>query len=200
MILSGFGVELRRIVYSDIELIRNWRNSYNVRKWMFYEELITETQQEGWFEQINNSLNYYFIIHVGTEPIGLIYAKHVNLAKMIGEGGIFVGNPRFLSTDFPARATFLMLYFCFNQLGLKHSLIRIKKGNELAINYNKMFGYKIISIVGNEINFELNKNNFESSKYVQKLLKMLPLESIQLNGTPSDKNLDIINEILRLDR
>jgi RimJ/RimL family protein N-acetyltransferase len=198
MILSGFGVELRRIARADIEQIREWRNSDVVRQQMFHEELISEIQQEAWFERVNNPLNYFFMIHVGVAPIGLIYAKEVDPSTMLGEGGIFVGNPRFLSTDVPARASLLMLYFCFNILGLNSSLIKIKKGNDVAISYNQLLGYKIQSVVGNEITLVLTKDAFEASRYIQRLAQVLPKESIQLLGTPSDNNLDLINRHLNL--
>ncbi len=198
MILSGFGVELRRIARADIEQIREWRNSDVVRQQMFHEELISEIQQEAWFERVNNPLNYFFMIHVGVAPIGLIYAKEVDPFTMLGEGGIFVGNPRFLSTDVPARASLLMLYFCFNILGLNSSLIKIKKGNDVAISYNQLLGYKMQSVVGNEITLVLTKDGFEASRYIQRLVQVLPKESIQLLGTPSDNNLDLINRYLNL--
>ena len=135
---------------------------------------------------------------MGVAPIGLIYAKEVDPSTMLGEGGIFVGNPRFLSTDVPARASLLMLYFCFNILGLNSSLIKIKKGNDVAISYNQLLGYKIQSVVGNKITLVLTKDAFEASRYIQRLVQVLPKESIQLLGTPSDNNLDLINRHLNL--
>ena len=200
MILSGFGVELRRVVHSDIEQIREWRNSDVVRQHMFHQELISEIQQESWFERVNNPFNYYFIIHSGATPIGLIYAKQVDPSSLAGEGGIFVGNPHFLSSDVPARASLLILYFCFNMLGLTYSLIRIKEGNELAINYNKLLGYQLQSVQGNELTFVLTSDNFGESRYVQRLIQILPKEPIQLLGVPSDNNLELINKQLNLKR
>jgi uncharacterized protein YtpQ (UPF0354 family) len=92
----------------------------------------------------------------------------------------------------------LMLYFCFNILELNSSLIRIKEGNDMAISYNQLLGYKRHSVVGNEITFVLTKDGFEASRYVQRLLQVLPKESIKLLGTPSDNNLELINRHLNL--
>jgi hypothetical protein len=90
------------------------------------------------------------------------------------------------------------LCFCFNILGLNSSLIKIKKGNDVAISYNQLLGYKIQSVVGNEITLVLTKDAFEASRYIQRLAQVLPKESIQLLGTPSDNNLDLINRHLNL--
>jgi RimJ/RimL family protein N-acetyltransferase len=154
----------------------------------------------AWFERVNNPFNYYFIIHSGATPIGLIYAKQVDPSSLAGEGGIFVGNPHFLSSDVPARASLLMLYFCFNMLGLTYSLIRIKEGNVPAINYNKLLGYQLQSVQGNELTYVLTSDNFGESRYVQRLIQILPKEPIQLLGVPSDKNLELINNQLNLKR
>ena len=111
-----------------------------------------------------------------------------------------MGNPHFLSSDVPARASLLMLYFCFNVLGLTSSLIRIKEGNELAINYNKLLGYQLKSVLGNELTFVLTSDSFVESRYVQRLIQILSKEPIQLLGVPSDNNLELNNNQLNLKR
>ena len=200
MILSGFGVSLRRITQADIEQVRAWRNQDFVRNQMFQSELITEVQQVAWFDTVNNPFNYYFIIEVNDKPIGVIYAKNVNPESMVGEGGIFIGEQPFLTSDMPGRASILLLYFCFNKLGLSSSLVRVKKGNDVALAYNQTLGYSIQSQQGNELILCLTKEAFEDSMVVSRILRTLRRESVQLTGTPSENNLNRINELLRVKR
>ncbi len=200
MILSGFGVSLRRITQADIEQVRAWRNQDFVRNQMFQSELITEVQQVAWFDTVNNPFNYYFIIEENDKPIGVIYAKNVNPESMVGEGGIFIGEQPYLTTDFPGRASILLLYFCFNKLGLNSSLIRVKKGNEAALWYNQFLGYNVKLHQGEEIVLSLTKEAFEDSMVVSRILRTLRRESVQLTGTPSENNLNRINELLRVKR
>ena len=200
MILSGFGVSLRRITQADIEQVRAWRNQDFVRNQMFQSELITEVQQVAWFDTVNNPFNYYFIIEENEAPIGVIYAKNVNPESMVGEGGIFIGEQPYLTTDFPGRASILLLYFCFNKLGLNSSLIRVKKGNEAALWYNQFLGYNVKSHQGEEIVLSLTKEAFEDSMVVSRILRTLRRESVQLTGTHSENNLNRINELLRVKR
>ena len=200
MILSGFGVSLRRITQADIEQVRAWRNQDFVRNQMFQSELITEVQQVAWFDTVNNPFNYYFIIEVNDKPIGVIYAKNVNPESMVGEGGIFIGEQPYLTTDLPGRASILLLYFCFNKLGLNSSLIRGKKGNEAALWYNQFLGYNVKLHQGEEIVLSLTKEAFEDSMVVSRILRTLRQESVQLTGTPSENNLNRINELLRVKR
>ena len=196
MILAGFGVVLKRITRDDIEQIRRWRNQDFVRDQMFHRELITEIQQDAWFDSVNNRFNYYFVIHVDELPIGLIYAKQVNPETMVGEGGIFIGEPAYLTSDSPARASMLLLYFCFNKLMLSSSLIRIKKGNVVALRYNELLGYVVQQRSGEELLLSLTKEDFQRSIMVSRVLRLLEPKSIQLTGLPSDKNLDQLNALL----
>lgn len=196
MILSGFGVSLRRITHKDIEQIRAWRNQDFVRDQMFESELIAETQQVAWFNTVNNPYNYYFIMEVDHKAFGLIYAKNVNPESMVGEGGIFIGEYEYLTSDAPARASILLLYFCFNKLGLSNSLIRVKKSNELALKYNQILGYSIKSIQGEVILLGMNKEEFEHSVIVSRVLKTLNIDSVKLFGEPSEFNLSRINALL----
>ena len=69
---------LRRITEDDIELVRQWRNSDDVKQFMEFREYIDEEMQRDWFRQINNKTNLYFIIYAHREPIGMIYGANLN--------------------------------------------------------------------------------------------------------------------------
>ncbi|MFM7595848.1 MAG: hypothetical protein ACKO4Y_06695 [Flavobacteriales bacterium] len=200
MILSGFGVVLRRINADDIEQIRRWRNQDFIRNQMFHQDIISETQQVTWFDSVNNPTNYYFIIQVDDLPIGLIFAKNVNPITNVGEGGIFIGDPAFLISDAPARASILLLYFCFNTLGLTNSFIRIKVGNDAALKYNELLGYVVQETSASEWLLCLTKKAFFEAFMVSRLLSRLDPTLIILSGLPSVNNLDHINELLASNR
>ena len=132
-------------------------------------------------------------------PIGLIYAKQVNPETMVGEGGIFIGEPAYLTSDTPARASLLLLYFCFNKLSLSTSLIRVKESNLVALRYNELLGYVVQQRSGEELLLSLSKEDFQRSNMVSRVLRLLETESIQLTGLPSENNLDQLNALLASD-
>ncbi|MBL4668534.1 MAG: GNAT family N-acetyltransferase [Flavobacteriales bacterium] len=94
MIIEQYGIKLRRITESDIELIRYWRNHSDIREYMAFKKHITEKMQKEWFKSVNNKLNYYYIIESKGKDIGVINSKKINLKKMYGEGGVFVWEKR----------------------------------------------------------------------------------------------------------
>ena len=116
MRLTGIGITLRRINHSDLEIVRKWRNQPRVRSQMFRDEIISQLKQVEWFQSIDNANNYYFVILENEIPLGLIFAKNINQKTNEGEGGIFMGDLSKISSDIPARASLLLLYFCFNKL------------------------------------------------------------------------------------
>jgi RimJ/RimL family protein N-acetyltransferase len=197
MKLTGFGLVLRRITTQDIELVRGWRNQPSVRSQMLVQDEISAEQQVLWFEKINNPFNYYFIIEVSDLPIGVIYAKNIDEQSMVGEGGIFIGDNKFIGTDIPARASMLFLYFCFNKIGVSTSIAKAKEDNYIAAEFNKCLGYKEVKRSQGVIYLQLKKEDFLRAPMVASVLRKIE-KSVQLTGTVSDKNLDSINQWLIL--
>ena len=197
MKLTGFGLVLRRITIQDIELVRGWRNQSFVRSQMLVQDEISAEQQVLWFEKINNSLNYYFIIEVNELPIGVIHAKNIDEKSMVGEGGVFIGDDKFIGTDIPARASMLILYFCFSKISVNTSLAKVKEDNFLALEFNKSLGYKEVKRSQGVIYLQLKKEDFLNAPLVASVLRKIE-NSVHLTGTVSDKNLNSINQWLML--
>jgi len=197
MRLTGIGIALRRINHSDLEMVRKWRNQPRVRSQMFRDEIISQIQQIEWFQSIDNANNYYFVILENEIPLGLIFAKNINQKTNEGEGGIFMGDLSKISSDIPARASLLLLYFCFNCLCIKRSKIRVKTENTQALSFNLSLGYKCIDQIDDALILEATLEDFESAPLVKKLSKYLALDSIRLTGQPSEKNLACINDWLK---
>ena len=197
MKLTGFGLVLRRITIQDIELVRGWRNQSFVRNQMLVQDEISAEQQVLWFEKINNPFNYYFIIEVNELPIGVIHAKNIDEQSMVGEGGVFIGDDKFIGTDIPARASMLILYFCFSKISVNTSLAKVKEDNFLALEFNKSLGYKEVKRSQGVIYLQLKKEDFLNAPLVASVLRKIE-NSVHLTGRVSDKNLNSINQWLML--
>lgn len=201
MTIIGFGVQLRRMTLSDIERIRTWRNAPEIQALMFEQANISADQQEKWFETVNNDLNYFFLIEVEHKPVGLIYAKNLDAVTLEGEGGIFMGEPTYRTSDIPARASLLWLWVCFEYFGFDTSRIKVKRENAIALAYNAFLGYQLNREEGEMIGMELTKAHFMRSKGMRMLKTFrFDLDRIQIVGEPSELNLPIINSFLRSQR
>lgn len=141
MKIEKYGVELTRLTYDKIELVRQWRNSEHVRRYMIFQDEITPEMQKKWFATIDNDFNYYFVISYNGEDIGLSNVKDIDSTYSKGEVGIFIANLQWLCSDIPVRVALCGTDFCFEQLGLEELNIHIRKDNERAIRFNMAFGF-----------------------------------------------------------
>lgn len=145
LVLTGYGVTLRRLTHDKIEMLRQWRNDPKIQKYMLYRETISPEMQERWWQNINNENNYYFIIEYNGKEVGCTNIKDVDYEKKCGEPGIFIYDEEYLNSDVPMRASFCLGDFIWNTLHLDYQYIHVLKNNFRAIQYNKFFGYKLIS-------------------------------------------------------
>ena len=202
LVFKQYGIELRRVKQEDIELIRYWRNHYEIRRYMGYQKKISKKQQELWFESINNKLNYYFLIYWLDRNVGVINCKDVNLKDRYGEGGIFIWDKEALNSFVPSLATIILIDLIFNTLEITDvSFIQILKSNQRAMSYNKKLGYFLAphqENINNQL-YVLTKERF--NKVFPKLNKgaMIAIGTsgkLLIEGEKSDLNLEQINRLL----
>lgn len=204
MIIEQYNIKLKRLTIDDIELVRNWRNNWKIRKTMAYKSYITKSMQLKWFNSINNKNNYYFIIEHNDNKIGLINSKNVDINNMCGEGGIFIWDENIEHPYIPIFASLCLLNTVFYTIGIfNKSFIQVLSSNYRAIKYNQSLGYILVpgqQKVKNQY-YILTKEDYEKkaikfNKIAQKLTN--DYEMPRINGQISDKNLDKINEVLIL--
>ena len=169
-VYEKYGITLKRINESHLEMVRNWRNSDFVRTGMLYQEHITAEMQEKWFHSINNDKNFYFIIQYNNEDVGVANIK--NYEHNEGEPGLYLSDIRYTETPIASLAYFTLIDFAFNALELPKISIHVRRDNPDALKFNMFFGYKIIEEkCGADFYFlELAKASFLSNKKIHKLI------------------------------
>jgi RimJ/RimL family protein N-acetyltransferase len=202
LILEQYGVKLIRLQKEHIEIVRYWRNQSDITNFMEYKNYITPKAQLKWFANINNELNYYFIIEFENKKIGLINAKDYNTQSGFGEGGIFIWDKHYIDSFAAVFSSLCLLNFVFFELKLSaKSVARILKTNPTAINYNKRIGYKLIPNQENIDNqlYELTLEDY--IRYGSKLNEAAGLvckrsSELKYSGTVCEQNIKEINNLL----
>jgi len=144
MRLLRYGVTLETLKSEHLEMVRLWRNQDYVRNNMQFKELLTRTDQQQWFNSMNQEANLFWVISFKDYPIGLIHIKDVDLDNLSGEAGVFIGEPSYLEMPQPMLAILFMMELAFYALGLKQLKAKIKSGNHHAISFNQKLGYKLV--------------------------------------------------------
>lgn len=170
---------------------------------MAYQKKISKSQQEKWFAKINNKYNYYFLIYVKNQPIGVINCKEVDEKARIGEGGIFIWDKDMRKTPYPVFASLILLDFIFNELQFgEYSFIRVLQSNRQAIRYNKALGYQLVPWEKEQFHqgYVLHKSVYNrKAKRLRRAAEIYTGSSVPLRciGEQSDQNLDVINAYIR---
>ncbi|HOP12566.1 hypothetical protein [Lentimicrobium sp.] len=163
MKLFKYGITLERLKETDIELVRQWRNSDPVRLNMAYREIISPEQQLQWFRSVDNLENNYLLIYYKGEKIGLLNDKNVDWEARTSESGLFLGRTEFYSTFVPYLVSVAGIETTFYFLNWNKQYAHILRGNTRAISYNAQLGYRLCPDQEEAENqqYELTREGFE---------------------------------------
>lgn len=204
MIVEQYGIKLKRLNYADIEMVRHWRNSPDIRDKMAFKKYITKRKQQEWFNSIDNKWNYYFLIEYKGKDIGLINSKNVNLSEMYGEGGIFIWEENIDNEYAPVLVSLCFLNTVFFLLKLfNKSFIQILKDNKRAINFNRSLGYVLIprqEKIENQYYVLTKEDYIQKTEKLRKVAEKLTNDYSlpRISGEVSDRNLNEINNLLKM--
>ena len=176
MKISKYGIDLIRLAEEDIELVRKWRNSPQIRQYMEYREDITFEMQKTWFDSINNVNNFYFIIHFEGQKIGLINTSNIDWNDISSDGGIFLWEEKYYETFVPVWASLIELETTFLVFNATKSYIKTLTDNPRAIKLNTHLGYELAEgqeDVYNQQYILTRENYIKKSKKIRKAAAML---------------------------
>lgn len=162
MIIEHYGIRLKRLTKEKIELVRTWRNDAKIQQHMFFNQTITASMQEQWFQTINTVNNHFFIIEYCGHEVGLIHASNIDFTLQIAEAGLFIYNEQYWGTDVPVRASLAMLDFFFHHQLIERFEAKTKLENKAAILYNAQLGFVQKAEIENGVGvlLELTKENY----------------------------------------
>lgn len=150
MIIRKCGVELRRLVKSDIEFVRQMRNRPEIRARMHAQDIISPNQQRLWFSSINNARNYYFLIVSGGKKVGLTHGKNADFETASFESGIHIWDQEVAASGLTAKASLILLAFAFDCMEMRTAQAKVRRDNIRAWYFNRAQGYELDLARGDE--------------------------------------------------
>lgn len=118
MIDYDHGVTLREINSRDLEVLRSWRNQYEVSRWCRQYSLISDRDQSRWFEWQNDSLStQMFIIQSENAPVGVCGLTSIDLVNRRAEFSCYIA-PGMRGNGYASGALKTLYSFGFLRLGL----------------------------------------------------------------------------------
>ena len=140
---------------------------------MLYKEIISPEMQLEWFHKINNDRNYFYIVQINDEYIGLANIK--NIENNAGEPGFFLGEEKFAQTNMTGLVNAIFGEFLFYTLGIETLYIHVRKDNPEAVKLNEFAGFKVVEEKSGPEFFymELTKATAWNNPKMEKLNKFL---------------------------
>lgn len=142
MILQFNAIELRRLNFQDIEMLRQWRNDSAIQQHMFYQKHISKDEQVNWFKSLSDN-DYYFIIYKNDEALGMIHLNQLVENQDSAYAGLFIYSSKYIASPIPIYASLALLRFAFEELKLDTVYAKVRNDNTKAIQYNEFLGFKM---------------------------------------------------------
>ncbi len=153
------------------DTVLKWRNNENIRKWMFNTDIIKKEEHYNYIETlINNEKDFYYLIKLKNEMIGVINLKDVDLNVKTCHMGIYA-NPDSSVNGKGSILLNVIINLAFFSAKLNIIKLEVFEENIKAINFylkhkfikTGVKKHKLLSNETNLITMELNKTgNYEN--------------------------------------
>ena len=135
-------IKLRKLELTDIEKVRNWRNSKEVASFMYNETYITEENQLIWFNNIDWEKSMYWIIEYNNLDLGLASINSIDKALQSCYWAFYLGDTSVRGAGIGAKVEYNVLCYVFDELKLNKLRCEVFASNEKVIKMHEKFGFR----------------------------------------------------------
>ncbi len=135
---------------SKKELVRNWRNDADIKKWMITDHIISKSEHLSFIESLkNDNKNTYWLVADKNIELGVVSLTRIDCNNKNAYLGIYA-NPGLNKVGSKLMASLMDVSF---NLGGLHSLkLEVREDNKRAIEFYKKSGFKREGLLRDMIN------------------------------------------------
>tara|TARA_B110000196_G_C21153376_1_gene671340 strand:+ start:6958 stop:7461 length:504 start_codon:yes stop_codon:yes gene_type:complete len=130
-------MSLRRLMKDDLPMVLIWRNALEVRKSMYSQHVITESEHLNWFVKMEKDKQSAWYVYENNKgiPLGVVYFSDYNAKNRSSFWGFYTapespsGTGRLMASD--------ALYLAFTELNLHKLNAEVLMTNVRSINFHK---------------------------------------------------------------
>jgi UDP-4-amino-4,6-dideoxy-N-acetyl-beta-L-altrosamine N-acetyltransferase len=129
-----------------------WRNSDQIRHFMYQDKIITEEEHARWFLSLHNNTKIkYWVMHVNGIPAGLINIANIDAVNKSCEWAFYIGEIWAQKLGLGRIAEYELLNYVFFKLDFLKLKCAVLEFNKAVLNMHKSFGFKEEGFLREEI-------------------------------------------------
>lgn len=135
-------INFSNISDKESNLVLDWRNDKDVRKWMYNQSIITLDEHKSFIKKLNNDNKnlYYIVKDLCNNYVGVIYLNKINLTHKNAYLGIYKSPNSNLSGKLLMES---ILNLAFKILKLHTLKLEVREDNITAIKFYESFDFII---------------------------------------------------------
>ena len=130
------------MVSADRDMVRTWRNSPEVARWMITDRNVSEEEHRVWFERVLLDPSHrYWVVQDAERSVGVVSLNGIDVHHERCSWAFYIGEPSDRGRGVGAAVEFLVLEEAFVRLGLKKLCGEVLSFNEPILRLHRKFGY-----------------------------------------------------------
>ena len=139
---NSFFKNFINLTREELQVVLKWRNFESIRKWMRNSRLITLEEHLEFARKLSSdNKKFYYLCFIKDAPAGVIDITELDIKNKNAYWGIYTRPDKIIP-----KASHLMrdglLKIIFEYLELNTLKLEVFEGNETAIRFNRMSGFK----------------------------------------------------------
>lgn len=135
-------VKLRSLETSDEARLLDWRNSDDVRRYMYHDQIIDAATHQDWFAKaLKSDVAYYWVIEFNALAVGLVSLVVEAHGKAVW--AYYLAEPETRGKGVGACVEFLLIEKAFAEFGIEKLWCEVLATNEAAWKLHQSFGFEI---------------------------------------------------------
>ena len=136
-------ITLNKLTAEDIELVRGWRNSKDVAKYMYTENTISSEQQKKWFASVEGREDCtYWIIEYDGKKLGLANLVNIDRTLQSCYWAFYLGDSSVRGAGIGSKIEYNVLAYVFDHLKLNKLRCEVFVENDMVIKMHEKFGFR----------------------------------------------------------
>jgi UDP-4-amino-4,6-dideoxy-N-acetyl-beta-L-altrosamine N-acetyltransferase len=125
-----------------IEVVRNWRNSNQVSRYMITNHYITIEEHQRWIQKLRttNTAKAWLIRYKG-KPVGLASLSDIDYVNKTTDWGFYIADESVRGKGIGSATLYMLMDYIFVTLGLHSMSTFVLENNKVALRMYEKFGF-----------------------------------------------------------